>query len=132
MFPGPARHTPEQSRLAFAAMLAAAEPLLRCGGRVALDGCCFRQPWEREQARQLAHAASVGLLAVHLELPVAEAIRRVGATSDHPANDRDAVLVARVARDFPAPDDGDLVIDATLTPDAIWDLLRRRIAAAGG
>ena len=132
MYPGPAPHTPTQSRAAFAAMLAAAEPPLRRGGGVALDGCCFRQLSQRERARELARATGARLVAVHLELPLAEAIRRVGKATDHPANDRDAALVARVARDFPPPDDGDLVIDATLPPAAIWDILRRRIAAAGG
>ncbi len=63
---------------------------------------------------------------------MAEAVRRVAATTDHPATDRDAALVGRLAADFPPPDDGDLVIDAMLPAAAIWDILRRRIAAAGG
>ena len=151
MFPGPARHTPEQTRLAFDAMLAAAAahlrppgPVapdgarlgapavhLRPSGRVALDGCCFARPDQRDRARDLARATGVRHLGVHLALPPAEAARRVASSGPHPANDRDAALVARLAAGFAPPEPDDLLIDATLPPPEVWPILRRALEDAG-
>jgi predicted kinase len=131
LFPGPARHSPDETRLAFDAMLAAAARRLPPAGRVALDGCCFARPDQRRRARELAGATGARLLGVHLELPPADAARRLAARGPHPANDRDPALVARLAADFAPPDPGDLVIDATLAPADVWAILRRELAGPG-
>jgi predicted kinase len=131
LFPGPARHTPEQTRRAFELMLAAAEAPLRRGGRVALDGCCFAHRDQRDRARDLALATGATLVGVHLALRPADAVLRVEAAAAHPANDRNADLVARVAHDNAWPDPDDLVIDATLPPEEIWALVRRALPGDG-
>ncbi len=133
MFPGPDRHTPEQTRRAFEQMLAAAEGPLRRGGRVALDGCCFAHRWQRDRARELALATGATLVGVHLDLAPADAVRRVEAATahHHPASDRDAALVARVARERTWPDPGDLVIDAALPPIQVWAILQRALPGHG-
>jgi predicted kinase len=133
MFPGDERHTAEQTELAFDAMLSAAGSLLRGGGRVSLDGCCFARPWQRESARRLALETGARLIGVHLEIPVDEASRRVAraGAGDHPANDRDAELVRLVAGYLAPPDPDDLLIDATLPADEIWELVRSLLAGGG-
>ncbi len=130
MFPGPGRHSAQETRLAFEAMLAAAGSRLGGGGRVALDGCCFARQWQRQRVRELARGTGAVLVAVRLELPVDEAVRRIGRRGDHPANDRDAVLVAGVAAHLPPPEPGEAVIDATRRPDEVWAQLSRRLEAA--
>jgi predicted kinase len=129
MFPGSAPHTADESRLAFDAMLLAAEARLRDGGSVALDGCCFARPAQRDRARELARATGARLVGVHLELPVAEAVRRVSGSGEHPARDRDGPLVARVAGYFAAPEPTDLVLDATLPPATLWAALAQYLDA---
>jgi predicted kinase len=129
MFPGPACHTAEETRLAFEAMVAAAASRLRRGARVALDGCCFAHRWQRRNARELADATGATLVAVHLELRVEEAARRIAAGQPHPANDRDAALVARVAGHLAAPEPEDLVIDASRPASEVWAVLRDRLEA---
>ncbi|MEA2267206.1 MAG: hypothetical protein QOE27_2789 [Solirubrobacteraceae bacterium] len=132
MFPGPAPHTPEETGLAFEAMLVAAGARLRTGESVALDGCCFARPGQRQRALELADAAGARLVGVHLGLPAATAIRRVATPGGpHPANDRDAALVARVAAYLAPPEPDDLVIDARRPAEEIWALVRHRLAAAG-
>ena len=104
MFPGPAPHAPEETHLAFEAMLTAAGARLRAGESVALDGCCFARPAQRRRALELSHDVGVDLVGVHLDLPVPAAIRRVATPrGQHPAHDRDAALVTRVAGYFAPP-----------------------------
>jgi predicted kinase len=131
MFPGPWRHTAAETELAFEAMLSAAGSRLREGARISLDGCCFARRWQRDRVRDLAAATGARLIGVQLEIPVSEAARRVSEPGDHPANDRDADLVARVAGYLAAAEPGDLVIDATLPPEEIWARLARRLSRRG-
>jgi hypothetical protein len=46
----------------------------------------------------------------------------------HPANDRDAALVVRVAGYLASPEPDDLVIDARRPAEEIWELVRHRLA----
>ncbi|HEX3875265.1 MAG TPA: AAA family ATPase [Solirubrobacteraceae bacterium] len=128
LFPVSRPHTARETELAFDVMLTTARSRLRAGDRVSLDGCCFARPRQRDRARKLADEAGARLIGVHLEIPASEAARRVGAPSDHPANDRDADLVARVAGYLAPAEPDDLVIDATLPPDEIWALLSQRLS----
>ncbi len=131
MFPGTQPPTRHESRVAFDAMMLAAGVRLRDGARVALDGCCFARRAERSRAAQLARATGAILVGVHLELPVAEAVRRVHASAGHPARNRDGALVAAVAARFAAPEPTDLVLDATLPPAELWAALARHLDVTG-
>lgn len=131
MFPGPRPHTGAETDAAFEAMIAAAGRRLGAGGRVALDGCCFGHRRQRDRAAELAAKTGATLVGVHLDLPAAEAVRRVAEHGEHPARDRDAALVARVARTFAPPEADDLVIDATRTAAEVWAALSGRLRALG-
>lgn len=88
------------------------------GRSVILDGMTFSRAQERARFRALAEAHHACWLLVWLDCDPALARERVHRGAPHPASDRDAALVDRVAARFEPPADA-LHLDATRDVDAL-------------
>ncbi len=119
----------DKARL-FAAVLEAAGAELAAGRDVVVEGMPFSRAAEREAARALARGHDAGCVLALLDVPVAEARRRVEAATGHVAQDRRPGLVADVAARFAPVDAGTVVVDARADVAVVVGEVRRAIEAA--
>jgi predicted kinase len=119
----------DKARL-FAAVLEAAGAELAAGRDVVVEGMPFSRTAEREAARALARGHDAGCVLALLDVPVAEARRRVEAATGHVAQDRRPGLVDDVAARFAPVDAGTVVVDARADVAVVVGEVRRAIEAA--
>jgi predicted kinase len=115
---------------AFEAVRAAVAVNCELGHSTIVDGMPFSREGELEAVSHAAAAAGCRTLAVFCSLSIEAAQRRVarqGQTSEAPAADRDAALVAEVAERFRPLPEGTLELDATRPTDELAEAVVERI-----
>jgi predicted kinase len=120
---GPCDYTATESQVSVAAMLDAARYHLGRGRTVVFDGMTFSRRQYLDAVKVLAKETGSALAVVVCDVPVELAIARVEADEDHPALNRDADVVRRVAADMEEPDGDYLTVDMTEDPAGGADLV---------
>lgn len=101
---------------------------VRAALNLIVDGKSWARASDRVALEEAVEDAGGDLQWCWLDLPVEAAIARVAGDPGHPAPDRDADLVRRVAARFDPPPAACWRLDALLPPDALAQQLLLRVA----
>jgi predicted kinase len=114
---GPCDHTATESQVSVSAMLDAARYHLGRGRTVIFDGMTFARRQYLGAVAALGDEVGVGVAVIVCDVPLDVAIARVAADARHPAGNRDADIVRRVAAEMEEPGGDYLTLDTTAPLD---------------
>jgi predicted kinase len=113
----PCDHSATESQVSVSAMLDAARYHLGRGRTVIFDGMTFSRRQYLGAVNRLAEEAGASVALIVCDVPLEVAMGRVGGDDTHPAANRDADLVRRVAAEMEEPDGDYLTLDTTAPVD---------------
>lgn len=126
----PCSFTEHEKAAAFEAVLQAVKVNCELGRSTIVDGMPFSREGELEAVSRASGAHGCRALAVFCSVPLEEAQRRIRAqdeASEPVAEDRDAELVAEVARRFRSLPEGTLEVDAMRPVEELAEAVLERI-----
>ena len=114
---GPCDYTATESQVSVSAMLDAARYHLGRGRTVIFDGMTFARRQYLGAVVGLGEELDVGVAVIVCDVPLDVAISRITADAVHPAGNRDADIVRRVAAEMEEPGGDYLTLDTTAPLD---------------